>query len=1426
MLITMKKRILILFAAFLLLILLPIIALFIPPVQSKLIQTIASQQSGLTLTYDALYVGPSRTQIKNLEVHYQGAHITIADAEVAYPLTEVIKKRGIVIQKGKILGLNMNLRHLDLPATPTPSPPKETPSDAPYFPGLDAFSQLPIPVFANRLKLTGNLILPNPREPQNAFQIQFDGEGNNIAPGTTAQFDLASQIFFKVGDQDYPAFQAKGIFHAEQTVQAKITSFAFKGTLFPIGELAREDQGLKYTLDAHLTHTSETYEHHLQTLGDKNPQTLVKASTQFTALTQTVITDLEINLKDDQLAPFIPEITLPDFIYQGTGHYTFELPGKTLHAVNKLTLEGDNWSQLDSSLSGISYVKLQSSTEFFLEPTQIQVAQADIQLVDSAQQPLLTWDMDQGFSFQFSNRRIGLKHIDQPFLRLSLNSFPLHWLQAFSPQLTETQGLLDGEWVISPEGLTTLAVKTIRPLQSESIQLALADSPPLPSITFSCTPEARYAPEGLKMQITNSALKLSTGPQLAFQGSFNLPPNTSLAQLEGTLDLRFPQLYNWIGNIEVFRAQGDFELNISNLVAGIKTLQFALNTTSDESLIDGALTTQTPLSFDLKTQSFDWPNFEPEALTYKIQKFPIAWISHLLPNIKITSGELFGELKATKDKNGNPLLENVTPFEARDVTLDWKTWRLINQTSLSLKPTVEFADDALNIHLNEIQMRAIAGDWMDGAFAIDIPYRQKERIHFSGKLAAGFPALTSWLVDLKSFSSQLKGALYIPDNTIEIEHMAFDLSNSQQKKFIQGRTLQPYRLKTRQVPYTIIPSTDDKKIFSATFIPLPIEEVFPHPLGLSLKGQFPEGEILISAQDEGMLFQTSQPIHFDAISVHWQDILLLDRIGFKMHSDISLEDLRLEARRFQMDILGQDQPIAHFNSQGFIDMAPSPMTASLKTNIDLFLPPLLEQPINRGFHAFQAGKYSAQLELDINESISFDLKNQFKGLHLEGADQPLADVLIAPSIILEDGNTFKFTCPISFTTPQDTSDLLIQAELTPDASGYKLNSTITGQQIVVDDIQDFIQAFLPLKESDTPETDSSPQKAESTTDNTLAQKWLTQKDTRPFWGEQLSSEVQLDIANLKVDQYQATQLKGQLSVVPSQLTITDVNMEFLGARYSSEFDITFDAEHTNPYNFHTAFKLQDLEMSTVFLKVQPEEEPTLEGNFQIKGLATGQGLNPINLLYNTFGKIEIESQGGIFRGLKGGTQGLSFLTGTVGLITLSKEFRAISRLIKQLEAFPYERLQLTLARNQHNQFSIETFSLSSPEIQANGHGSIQLIEDHPVAQSPIEMSMQLFTLGDMKILFEGMKLLHNTPGPNGYYPLQTPFKIDGTLSAPDASQLYQQLEMATENAKGSFGWALRIAKKKIDQKLDNPDTTSSDNTEETSPPGPKTRRHR
>jgi hypothetical protein len=261
--------------------------------------------------------------------------------------------------------------------------------------------------------------------------------------------------------------------------------------------------------------------------------------------------------------------------------------------------------------------------------------------------------------------------------------------------------------------------------------------------------------------------------------------------------------------------------------------------------------------------------------------------------------------------------------------------------------------------------------------------------------------------------------------------------------------------------------------------------------------------------------------------------------------------------------------------------------------------------------------------------------------------------------------------------------------------------------------------------------------------------------------------------------------------------VTGLEASMLGADFRAEGGIRFEESADLPYALRLASSFEGLDLGRLFRTVAPDDPPVLEGVFEVHTTASGEGRNPVDLGLGALGELRVSGRDGVFRGLAGQYAWARRGTKALGILTFSKQLKAVSRLLGELEALEFHSFDLVLARETPRRFGISELTVVSPLARIEGSGGVVVEPGVPIVESLLDATLDMATQGDMTILFEGLGLLQQGTDSHGYRLLSRPITIGGTVAEPDTSDFYEMLDEAATDSKGVLGVGMRKINKKL-----------------------------
>jgi hypothetical protein len=671
-------------------------------------------------------------------------------------------------------------------------------------------------------------------------------------------------------------------------------------------------------------------------------------------------------------------------------------------------------------------------------------------------------------------------------------------------------------------------------------------------------------------------------------------------------------------------------------------------------------------------------------------------------------------------------------------------------------------------------------------------------MHFEGE----FPTVADRIGKLGALSWRQESVVDLPSRTLEVASLEVGLTDAAGTRFLELSSSRPFRIAVD--PLAVSVDGGSREILQATVTPLELQQLFPQVLGFELEGVLPQGQFVGREEDGGILLAAEDPLLFRDVSVRWQEAALLDRVTVGLQYQVLYSAEGLQARSVDFSTLGpRGTPIADATLRAVMPLSDRSTVESLHFEALANLEPLTRQPVFRGLPAFLEGTIGGSIEMSLGESSSLAGSIALRDARIEETGL-LPDVDASLDVLTMGGERLEVTVPLRLSSDHGISDLRFVGDAVRKGEQFEFGAALTGDRVVVPDVMRLVNLMAPpasaADRSDTREAVSSA--FQERWSKTAIDQLREQRDEAPFWGRRVSGRATLELGSLELARYAVTGIRGELRVDPARIDVREVEASLLGARLTAEGGLGFDGAADTPYELEFRSNFEGLDLGALFRAVDPEAPPTLEGVFEVQTVASGRGRNLADLGLGALGSMRVSGRDGVFRGLAG-QFGLA-RTGAkvVGFLTFSKQLKAISRLLGELENLEFETFELELARETPRRFGISELHVVSPLAVIDGRGGVEVEPGLPLALSPLDMTLDMKTHGDLTILFDGLGLLGPDENASGYRPLTQPVTVGGIVSEPDTSEFYEMLDEASADSKGVAGVAMRKVNKKLQKGRD------------------------
>ncbi len=401
------------------------------------------------------------------------------------------------------------------------------------------------------------------------------------------------------------------------------------------------------------------------------------------------------------------------------------------------------------------------------------------------------------------------------------------------------------------------------------------------------------------------------------------------------------------------------------------------------------------------------------------------------------------------------------------------------------------------------------------------------------------------------------------------------------------------------------------------------------------------------------------------------------------------------------------------------------------------------------------------------------------------------------------GDHLKVALPMHLSSPEfGESDLRFDGALQRKAEGQlAFDASLNGGRVAMSDVERLIDFVSTMRDTTAParkrHAPSSPRLAPLSEERIAAiAKLRAVRDVAPAWSG-LGGKATVALGKLEFPSFAVEGVNGKLDVAPTRASLSGVRASLLGAALNAGATVTFDAAKPKPYALDLNAAVKNLELGRLFAAVAPGAPPTAEGRVEFATTMTSEGLNPLDLSLSSVGEVRLSGRNGVFRGLAANAGTGSKAARVIGILTFSRELKAIGRLLDGLGEIHFKQADLRLERTP-DRIELSQLSIVSPQVRIEATGDVELAALRPVLLSPLNVSARIGAAGDIAVLFDGMKLLDAEKGQGGYRNVTKPVVIGGSAAAPDTSAFWALLDEGAGNARGSFGVGLRALNSRLE----------------------------
>jgi hypothetical protein len=267
-------------------------------------------------------------------------------------------------------------------------------------------------------------------------------------------------------------------------------------------------------------------------------------------------------------------------------------------------------------------------------------------------------------------------------------------------------------------------------------------------------------------------------------------------------------------------------------------------------------------------------------------------------------------------------------------------------------------------------------------------------------------------------------------------------------------------------------------------------------------------------------------------------------------------------------------------------------------------------------------------------------------------------------------------------------------------------------------------------------------------------------DERAFWDViPYNRHVAYNIQRLFYTDYlEIVDITGRAEASSGRLSLDDFKASFHDSPIALNSVLTF-TPGDKPYDMEMQVNIDQFDLDTFLLELNPESTPMAEGLFDVKIDAYGNSPNMAQYRNNLYFDMKMQSRDGLFRLLDPNDPlvvGSSNFAGAVGegvsyIPTGLFGLGAVARLVNYIKEVPYDKIEAHLVRDESRDVQIKKYVVQSPEVLLTAKGGIDYEEGVDVLQSPLDMKAKLDLRERGAAIFYDLDLLQDERNAYGYW---------------------------------------------------------------------------
>jgi hypothetical protein len=461
----MKRRLLIVFGALALLVVLLLAIARLPATQTWLARRVVAGVPGVTLALERVSAGLSGAELRGVDATVEGTRVRLPLVRASYDAWAFLLRHEVIVREIEANDIEVELA-VGKPGAAADPAPVETAKQA--FGGLLAPLRLPVRATVESVRFAGRVRVSETRT------AKFSAQGRLLVPGQ----EVSTDLHLEWGDSGAEAVARQLDWVGRLTISAAadgaVERLRLDGTLaMPKNAGGRTEQGvaLQFVAARDPKTRAENVEviAKLSTAKEKD-QPLAKLALTYAPGAERVSGTWSLNLRREQLDGVVDLERLPEFTSEAQGSFGIAVASGDFSADGRAAVTASKLQRVRRELSTLG--TLIGKLDFALEQKGDALSVARLELaVNDARGPVLTIATLQPVEYRTAKDSVAFARPDQDLARIEINGLPLVWAQPWLADATLGGMIASGEVRVRGTGAAWTA-ETTRPLAFSGVRYA------------------------------------------------------------------------------------------------------------------------------------------------------------------------------------------------------------------------------------------------------------------------------------------------------------------------------------------------------------------------------------------------------------------------------------------------------------------------------------------------------------------------------------------------------------------------------------------------------------------------------------------------------------------------------------------------------------------------------------------------------------------------------------------------------------------------------------------------------------------------------------------------------------------------------------------------------------------------------------------